>query len=155
MTNMEEKELGVHRDWMSRLPEDLLDVPMWNLAIPGKWPKGSWRKNDTFVVFYCPLLSSGSHDSMSFCLDVSSPVLRSESRLLRVMDRLFPCWTRPCVYRWATTQVKPALLLLLWCVQVMLGKLFFLDGWRLWTTVCILDFKVHNFILILIFVHCF
>ncbi|XP_069377569.1 PI-PLC X domain-containing protein 1-like isoform X2 [Paralichthys olivaceus] len=41
---------------------------------------------------------------MSFCLDVSSPVLRSEPCLLRVFDRLFPCWTRPCVYRWATTQ---------------------------------------------------
>lgn len=42
---------------------------------------------------------------MSFCLDVSSPVLRSEPCLLRVTDWLFPCWTRPCVYRWATTQV--------------------------------------------------
>ncbi|KAK9524158.1 hypothetical protein VZT92_018019 [Zoarces viviparus] len=67
-------------DWMSLLPEELLDVPLWNLAIPG------------------------SHDSMSFCLDVSSPVLRSEPCLLRAIDRLFPCWTRPCVSRWATTQ---------------------------------------------------
>ncbi|XP_056141149.1 PI-PLC X domain-containing protein 1-like isoform X2 [Lampris incognitus] len=41
---------------------------------------------------------------MSFCLDVSSPVLLSESCFLIMMDRLFPCWTRPCVYRWATTQ---------------------------------------------------
>ncbi|XP_037552388.1 PI-PLC X domain-containing protein 1-like [Nematolebias whitei] len=72
--------LGGHPDWMSRLPEELLDVPLWNLAIPG------------------------SHDSMSFCLDVSSPVLGSEPRLLRLTDRLFPCWTRPCVYRWATAQ---------------------------------------------------
>lgn len=45
---------------------------------------------------------------MSFCLDVSSPVLRSEPCLLRVSDRLFPCWTRPCVSRWATTQVESA-----------------------------------------------
>uniref|UniRef100_A0A3Q2NU65 Phosphatidylinositol-specific phospholipase C X domain-containing protein n=1 Tax=Fundulus heteroclitus TaxID=8078 RepID=A0A3Q2NU65_FUNHE len=45
---------GGNPDWMSRLPEDLLDVPLWNLAIPG------------------------SHDSMAFCLDVSSPVLGSE-----------------------------------------------------------------------------
>ncbi|TMS11477.1 PI-PLC X domain-containing protein 1 [Larimichthys crocea] len=67
-------------DWMSRLPEELLDVPLWDLAIPG------------------------SHDSMSFCLDVSSPVLKSESRILRLIDRLFPCWTRTCVSRWATTQ---------------------------------------------------
>uniref|UniRef100_A0A3B5MNA5 Phosphatidylinositol-specific phospholipase C X domain-containing protein n=1 Tax=Xiphophorus couchianus TaxID=32473 RepID=A0A3B5MNA5_9TELE len=67
--------------WMSSLPEELLDVPLWNLAIPG------------------------SHDSMSFCLDMSSPVLRSEPWLLRIMDRLFPCLTRPCIYRWSTTQV--------------------------------------------------
>lgn len=71
---------GDPADWMSRLPEELLDVPLWNLAIPG------------------------SHDSMSFCLDVTSPVLSSEPPLLRVMDRLLPCLTRPCVYRWATTQ---------------------------------------------------
>ncbi|XP_041637991.1 PI-PLC X domain-containing protein 1-like isoform X2 [Cheilinus undulatus] len=45
-----------------------------------------------------------SHDSMSFCLDVSSPVLKSEPRPLRMVDRLCPCWTRPCVSRWATTQ---------------------------------------------------
>lgn len=43
---------------------------------------------------------------MSFCLDVSSPVLKSEPRLLRLTDKLFPCCTRPCVYRWATTQVQ-------------------------------------------------
>ncbi|KAM4559548.1 PI-PLC X domain-containing protein 1 [Odontesthes bonariensis] len=71
---------GGNPDWMSRLPEELLDVPLCDLAVPG------------------------SHDSMSFCLDVSSPVVRSESCLLRLTDRLLPCCTRPCVYRWATTQ---------------------------------------------------
>ncbi|XP_010738345.3 PI-PLC X domain-containing protein 1 [Larimichthys crocea] len=76
----ERRRLGGNPDWMSRLPEELLDVPLWDLAIPG------------------------SHDSMSFCLDVSSPVLKSESRILRLIDRLFPCWTRTCVSRWATTQ---------------------------------------------------
>ncbi|CAG10300.1 unnamed protein product [Tetraodon nigroviridis] len=65
---------------MSRLPGQLQDVPLWDLAIPG------------------------SHDSMSFCLDVSSPLLGSEPRLLRLADRLAPCWARPCVSRWATTQ---------------------------------------------------
>lgn len=82
---MEEKhreQLGGNPDWMSRLPEELLDVPLWNLALPG------------------------SHDSMSFSLDVSSPVVRSESCFLRLTDRLFPCCTRPCVYRWATTQLS-------------------------------------------------
>ncbi|XP_040888456.1 PI-PLC X domain-containing protein 1-like isoform X2 [Toxotes jaculatrix] len=77
---MEDEQRGENTDWMSCLPEELLDVPLWNLAIPG------------------------SHDSMSFCLDVSSPVLRSQPYLLRVIDRLLPCCTRPCIYRWATTQ---------------------------------------------------
>ncbi|XP_026157843.1 PI-PLC X domain-containing protein 1 [Mastacembelus armatus] len=72
--------LGGNPDWMSRLPEELQDVPLWDLAIPG------------------------SHDSMSFCLDVSSPVQRSEPCLLRAIDTLVPCWTRPCLYRWGTTQ---------------------------------------------------
>ncbi|XP_016893782.1 PI-PLC X domain-containing protein 1 isoform X3 [Cynoglossus semilaevis] len=67
-------------DWMSCLPAELLDVPLWNLAIPG------------------------SHDSMSFCLDLSSPVLGSEPVALKVLEFLFPCFTRPCIYRWATTQ---------------------------------------------------
>ncbi|XP_023282788.1 PI-PLC X domain-containing protein 1-like [Seriola lalandi dorsalis] len=80
MDDEQRQQLGGNADWMSCLPEELLDVPLWNLAIPG------------------------SHDSMSFCLDVSSPVLRSQPCLLRVIDRLFPCWTRPCISRWATTQ---------------------------------------------------
>ncbi|XP_061918951.1 PI-PLC X domain-containing protein 1-like isoform X2 [Entelurus aequoreus] len=67
-------------DWMSRLPEEYLDVSLWNLALPG------------------------SHDSMSFCLDVCSPVLQSESCVLRGLDKVAPCWTRRCVSRWATTQ---------------------------------------------------
>ncbi|XP_060889099.1 PI-PLC X domain-containing protein 1-like [Labrus mixtus] len=80
MEEGERQQPAGNPDWMSRLPEELLDVPLWSLAVPG------------------------SHDSMSFCLDLSSPVLKSEPRLLRVIDRMFPCWTRPCVSRWATTQ---------------------------------------------------
>ncbi|XP_028280388.1 PI-PLC X domain-containing protein 1 [Parambassis ranga] len=80
MEGRQRPQLEGHPDWMSRLPEELLDVPLWNLAIPG------------------------SHDSMSFCLDVSSPVLGSEPCFLRLTDRLVPCCTRRCVYRWATTQ---------------------------------------------------
>ncbi|XP_061571665.1 PI-PLC X domain-containing protein 1-like [Cololabis saira] len=67
-------------DWMSVLPQELLDVPLWDLAVPG------------------------SHDSMSFCLDVSSPVLGSESCFLRLTDKLVPRCTRACVLRWGTTQ---------------------------------------------------
>ncbi|XP_068165897.1 PI-PLC X domain-containing protein 1-like [Antennarius striatus] len=80
MEDEEKPPLAANHDWMSRLPAKLLDVPLWNLAVPG------------------------SHDSMSFCLDVSSPVQQSEPYLIRVLDRLFPCCTRPCVLRWATTQ---------------------------------------------------
>uniref|UniRef100_A0A3Q4HNT6 Phosphatidylinositol-specific phospholipase C X domain-containing protein n=1 Tax=Neolamprologus brichardi TaxID=32507 RepID=A0A3Q4HNT6_NEOBR len=72
-------------DWMSRLPEELLDVPLWNLALPG------------------------SHDSMSFSLDVSSPVVRSESCFLRLTDRLFPCFGHVT----NTEMIEPVL-----CVQV-------------------------------------
>lgn len=41
---MEDKErlrLGRNPDWMSGLPEELLDAPLWNLAIPGKTRKNS------------------------------------------------------------------------------------------------------------------
>ncbi|XP_057696453.1 PI-PLC X domain-containing protein 1 [Corythoichthys intestinalis] len=67
-------------DWMSNLPEELQDVPLTHLAIPG------------------------SHDTMSYCLDISSPLVRSESDLFRVLDGLCCCFTRPKVFKWATTQ---------------------------------------------------
>ncbi|KAL2088195.1 hypothetical protein ACEWY4_017023 [Coilia grayii] len=71
---------GDRGDWMSHLPEKLWEVPLWNLAIPG------------------------SHDTMTDRLDECSRVVRSESLVLRALDRCFPCVTRPCVKRWATTQ---------------------------------------------------
>ncbi|CAN9500258.1 unnamed protein product [Ophioblennius macclurei] len=67
-------------DWMSDLPEPLWDVPLTELAIPG------------------------SHDTMSYCLDINSPLVRSESELFRLLDGLFYCFTRPTIFRWATTQ---------------------------------------------------
>lgn len=36
MADGERQQLGPNSDWMSRLPEELLDVPLWKLAIPGK-----------------------------------------------------------------------------------------------------------------------
>ncbi|KAG7228730.1 hypothetical protein INR49_008508 [Caranx melampygus] len=69
-------------DWMSALPEELWDVPLTHLAIPG------------------------SHDAMSYCLDINSPLVRSESDCFRLLDRLFHCFTRPAIFRWATTQDK-------------------------------------------------
>ncbi|XP_016124171.1 PI-PLC X domain-containing protein 1 isoform X2 [Sinocyclocheilus grahami] len=71
-----------HEEWMSCLPEKLWDVPLTHLSIPG------------------------SHDAMSYCLDITSPLLRSESDTFRLLDGVFCCFTRPAIYRWATTQVQ-------------------------------------------------
>ncbi|XP_030646949.1 PI-PLC X domain-containing protein 1 [Chanos chanos] len=69
-------------NWMSTLPVQLWDVPLTNLAIPG------------------------SHDAMSYCLDINSPLVRSESDTFRLLDSVFYCFTRPAIFRWATTQQK-------------------------------------------------
>uniref|UniRef100_A0AAY5ERV7 Phosphatidylinositol-specific phospholipase C X domain-containing protein n=1 Tax=Electrophorus electricus TaxID=8005 RepID=A0AAY5ERV7_ELEEL len=74
-----------NNDWMSTLPEQLWDIPLTNLAIPG------------------------SHDAMSYCLDIASPLVRSESDTFRLVDRAFYCFTRPVIYKWATTQIKSIL----------------------------------------------
>ncbi|KAF4112312.1 PI-PLC X domain-containing protein 1 [Onychostoma macrolepis] len=71
-----------HEDWMSCLQEKLWDVPLTHLSIPG------------------------SHDAMSYCLDITSPLLRSESDTFRLLDGVFCCFTRPAIRRWATTQVQ-------------------------------------------------
>ncbi|KAM8746440.1 PI-PLC X domain-containing protein 1 [Acanthopagrus schlegelii] len=71
-----------HQDWMSALPEQLWDVPLSDMAIPG------------------------SHDTMSYCLDINSPLVRSESDCFRLLDGLFYCFTRPAIFRWSTTQDK-------------------------------------------------
>ncbi|KAI4889783.1 hypothetical protein NFI96_030810 [Prochilodus magdalenae] len=63
-----------------KLPPQLLDVPLWDLAIPG------------------------SHDTMTYCLDQRSSVLHSEPTILRVLDHIVPCIIRPCVNKWGTTQ---------------------------------------------------
>ncbi|XP_065812202.1 PI-PLC X domain-containing protein 1 [Labrus bergylta] len=70
------------QDWMSALPEELWDIPLTNLAIPG------------------------SHDAMSYCLDINSPLVPSESDAFRLLDGLFYCFTRPAIFKWATTQDK-------------------------------------------------
>ncbi|XP_047442046.1 PI-PLC X domain-containing protein 1 [Mugil cephalus] len=69
-------------DWMSALPEELWDTSLTELAIPG------------------------SHDVMSYCLDINSPLVRSESDFFRLLDGLFYCFTRPLIFKWATTQDK-------------------------------------------------
>lgn len=47
----------------------------------------------------------GSHDAMSYCLDINSPLVRAESDFFRLLDGVFSCFTRPAIFRWATTQV--------------------------------------------------
>ncbi|XP_026201307.1 PI-PLC X domain-containing protein 1 [Anabas testudineus] len=71
-----------NQDWMSALPEDLWDIPLTDLAIPG------------------------SHDAMSYCLDISSPLVASESEFLRLLDAVLYCFTRPIIFKWSTTQDK-------------------------------------------------
>lgn len=67
-------------NWMSALPVELWDVPLTDLAIPG------------------------SHDAMSYCLDINSPLVRSESDIFRVLDTMCCCLTRRIIFKWATTQ---------------------------------------------------
>lgn len=42
---------------------------------------------------------------MSYCLDINSPLVRSESDFFRLLDGLFYCFTRPVIFKWSTTQV--------------------------------------------------
>lgn len=69
-----------NKDWMAQLSEQLWDIPLYNLAIPG------------------------SHDTMSFCLDMNSPIDESMSGILKVVDRIIPCITRPMIFKWSRTQ---------------------------------------------------
>ncbi|XP_012919883.1 PI-PLC X domain-containing protein 1 isoform X7 [Mustela putorius furo] len=68
-------------DWMSALCPVLWDVPLHQLSIPG------------------------SHDTMTYCLNKTSPISQAQSRLLQVLGKVLPCVTRPVVLRWSTTQV--------------------------------------------------
>ncbi|XP_068175232.1 PI-PLC X domain-containing protein 1 isoform X1 [Antennarius striatus] len=70
------------QDWMSALPEELWDVPLSSLALPG------------------------SHDAMSYCLDINSPLVPSEPDTFRLLDGLLSCLTRPLIFKWTTTQDK-------------------------------------------------
>ena len=54
----------------------------------------------------CVDVRPGSHDAMSYCLDMKSPMVQSQPVFIRLLDRLFRCLTRPVILRWATTQVR-------------------------------------------------
>ncbi|XP_075446716.1 PI-PLC X domain-containing protein 1 isoform X2 [Ascaphus truei] len=68
------------QDWMSRLPDKLWDVPLYNLSIPG------------------------SHDTMTYCLDKRSPVDPQSPKLLQILDQYVPCIARAIILKWSTTQ---------------------------------------------------
>ncbi|XP_028989280.1 PI-PLC X domain-containing protein 1-like [Betta splendens] len=65
-----------YSDWMSELPPALHDIPLFNLAIPG------------------------SHDSMSYDLDISSPI--AEPKRLKKFSRFY-C-VRRLMLKWGATQ---------------------------------------------------
>ncbi|XP_039376662.1 PI-PLC X domain-containing protein 1 isoform X2 [Mauremys reevesii] len=67
-------------DWMSHLPENLWDVPLHNLSLPG------------------------SHDTMTYCLDKNSDISVNESKLLQVIDKCMPCIIHPIIMKWSITQ---------------------------------------------------
>lgn len=101
-------------DWMSEMPSGFWDIPLWNLSIPGTSATSDYSVlqliDDLFLLllfnnFDICLHFSGSHDTMTYCLDERSSVLKSSPRVVQVLDTFFPCIVRPCIIKWATTQV--------------------------------------------------
>ncbi|KAL4656866.1 PI-PLC X domain-containing protein 1-like [Arapaima gigas] len=74
--------MAANEHWMARLPAELWAIPLSALAIPG------------------------SHDTMTYCLDLQSPVVPSQPLVLRLLDCVAPCVTRPCLYKWGCTQMQ-------------------------------------------------
>lgn len=70
------KEITNYSDWMSQLPTELHSVPLYMLAIPG------------------------SHDSMSYDLDVNSSIVEPDN--LKKFSWI--CCVRKMIRRWAMTQ---------------------------------------------------
>ncbi|XP_066435647.1 PI-PLC X domain-containing protein 1 isoform X1 [Eleutherodactylus coqui] len=69
-----------YQQWMSHLCEELWDVPLSKLSIPG------------------------SHDTMTYCLDRLSPVDPTSPKLLLFFEKYVPVITRTIMLRWSTTQ---------------------------------------------------
>lgn len=154
----------MEEEWMSALPEQLWDVPLTHLAIPGNFyydlllfysyhiifQSWSWNYKSQKLLLVAPMnseiivlckiklfllnaysshfcclknktktrdiyvmtfilfvntINAGSHDAMSYCLDINSPLVESESDSFRLLDRICCCFTRPTIFKWATTQV--------------------------------------------------
>ncbi|CAH2223416.1 PI-PLC X domain-containing 1 [Pelobates cultripes] len=69
-----------NQDWMSNLPARLWDVPLYNLSIPG------------------------SHDTMSYCLDKTSPISPEAPKVAFLLDQYVPSIVRNFIYKWSRTQ---------------------------------------------------
>ncbi|XP_072258310.1 PI-PLC X domain-containing protein 1-like [Pyxicephalus adspersus] len=83
MENFSEKsdtEVSGNQQWMSQLSEQLWDIPLYNLSIPG------------------------SHDTMTYCLDRCSPIDPESPKLLLFLAKYVPSITRKIILRWSTTQ---------------------------------------------------
>ncbi|XP_028655843.1 PI-PLC X domain-containing protein 1-like isoform X1 [Erpetoichthys calabaricus] len=79
---------GLQMDrWMSQLPDELMDVPLYNLAIPG------------------------SHNSITYCLDTShaSPVDLTQPVIVKKLDKYAKPVFRPFLYKWSVTQESTVL----------------------------------------------
>ncbi|XP_071991748.1 PI-PLC X domain-containing protein 1 [Engystomops pustulosus] len=75
-----ENQMSGNHQWMSHLCEELWDIPLYNLSIPG------------------------SHDTMTYCLDKLSPVDPSSSKLLLFFEKYVPSITRAFILKWCITQ---------------------------------------------------
>ncbi|XP_073397544.1 PI-PLC X domain-containing protein 1 isoform X2 [Dendrobates tinctorius] len=73
-------QMAENQQWMSNLSEELWDVPLYKLSIPG------------------------SHDTMTYCLDKKSPVDPSSPKLLLFLEKYVPNFTRAFILRWSATQ---------------------------------------------------
>lgn len=51
------------------------------------------------------LYSTGSHDTMTYCLDKKSGVSGNESKLVKLLNKCMPCIVHPIIMKWSTTQV--------------------------------------------------
>ncbi|KAF1479723.1 PI-PLC X domain-containing protein 1, partial [Eudyptula minor novaehollandiae] len=51
------------------------------------------------------LCSTGSHDTMTYCLDKNSAVSGNESKLVKFLNKCMPCIVHPIIMKWSTTQV--------------------------------------------------
>ncbi|NXN76600.1 PLCX1 protein, partial [Himantopus himantopus] len=51
------------------------------------------------------LYFTGSHDTMTYCLDKNSAVSGNESKLVKFLNKCMPCIVHPIIMKWSTTQV--------------------------------------------------